>query len=63
MLKMNFLIREKLSPYQYRFARKRDQDAFAADLYALCNEAEHDPLSDFEAMFSPMHSGCFEKLI
>ncbi|HMM12665.1 MAG TPA: hypothetical protein PKE03_11280, partial [Bacteroidales bacterium] len=62
-LLMNQTIREKLSPYQYLFTRKRDQDAFAADLHALCSEAERDPMSDFETMFSQMHHGFFEKLI
>lgn len=63
MMLVNQSIREKLGPYQFRFSRKKDQDAFIADLNALCNSAERDPLSEFEAMFSQMHSSFFEKII
>ncbi len=63
LLVINQSIKDKLSPYQFRFTRKKDQEAFANDLKSLCREAARDPLSEFETMFTQMHDSFYEKLL
>lgn len=60
---LNKSIKERLGPFQFKFSRKKDQEAFVEELEALSREAARDPLSDFENMFTQMHSGFYEKLI
>jgi len=63
LLLTNKSIKERLGPYQYKFNRKKDQEAFVDELESLCRDSAMDPLSDFEKMFTQMHSGFYEKLI
>ncbi len=63
LLMINQSIKERLGPYQFRMMKKRDQETFIEELNALVRESARDPLSEFETMFTQLHSGFYEKLI
>jgi len=63
MKQVNKSIGEKLSPFQYKFPRKKDQDDFLQTLLEIIRDTARDPMEDFEAMFRQMHGGFYEKLL
>lgn len=63
LLLLNKSIRERLGPYQFKMMKKRDQEAYIEELDSICRESARDPLSEFESMFTQLHSGFYEKLI
>lgn len=60
---LNRSIQERLLPFQLQFKRKKDQQDFLQALQEIARDAAHDPLEDFERMFSQMHGSFFEKLL
>jgi len=60
---LNQSIQEKLLPYNLLFTRKKDQQEFLQTLQDIARDAAHNPLADFEIMFSQMHGNFFEKLM
>ncbi len=61
--KTNQSVKEKLTPFIYRFNRKKDQNEFSNTLNEISLEVDRDPLSDFEQMFMQMHDKFYEKLL
>lgn len=60
---VNRSVQERLSPFQYRLTKKKDQEDFSQTLAEIAREATRDPMQDFEVMFRQMHSGFYEKLL
>jgi tetratricopeptide (TPR) repeat protein/DNA-binding CsgD family transcriptional regulator len=60
---LNRSIREKLSDFQLRFQKKRDQEEFNNILGEIQRDANQDPLNDFEVLFRQMHGDFYEKLM
>ncbi|MCF8304699.1 MAG: hypothetical protein K9I94_15595 [Bacteroidales bacterium] len=56
-------IKEKLSPFAHRLARKKDQEEFTKTLQDITHDVDQEPLSDFEEMFIQMHGEFYEKLL
>jgi len=54
---------EKLIPFQFKIARKKDQEQFCQLIAEISHLSEQDALSDFEMMFGQMHGGFYEKLL
>ena len=63
MKQVNNSIGEKLTPFQYRFSKKKDQVEFQQTLREIIRDTSHDPMQDFEIMFKQMHGGFHEKLL
>jgi len=59
----NQAIGERLAPFQYRFARKKDQEEYQQTLADIIRESARDPMEDFEMMFKHMHGGFFDRLL
>jgi len=62
LIRMNKSIKDKLGPFKFKLARKRDRLAFHQVMEELCRDSSRDPLSDFEAMFSQRYGDFYEKL-
>jgi tetratricopeptide (TPR) repeat protein len=56
-------VREKLSPFQLLFTRKRDQADFQQVITEITRDSKKDPLSEFEQLFRHLHPGFYEKLL
>lgn len=56
-------VREKLSPFQLQFARKKDQADFQKIVAEITRDSKKDPLSEFELLFKQLHPDFYEKLL
>ena len=56
-------VNEKLSPFQYRLSKKKDQEDFSRTLAEIARDSAREPMQDFELLFRQMHSGFYEKLL
>lgn len=60
---LNQKVKDELSPFAHRLARKKDQELFRKKIQEISRESNKDPLSDFEEMFKQMHDNFYEKLL
>ncbi|MEA3458509.1 MAG: hypothetical protein U9R21_07515, partial [Candidatus Thermoplasmatota archaeon] len=60
---LNKKVKDELSPFTYRLARKKDQELFSKKVQEIARESLKEPLADFEQMFEQMHDHFYEKLL
>jgi DNA-binding NarL/FixJ family response regulator len=60
---LNKSVNDKLGMFQYKFPKKKDQEAYGQKLSEIMRDASRDPIKDFELLFTQLHGGFYEKLL
>lgn len=63
LLQIARTIHEKMSPFQLKLAKKKDQDSYSQTLTEITNMANQEILADFDAVFASMHKDFREKIL
>lgn len=63
LLQINRSVRERLLPFLIKIPRKKDQDDFRLALTEITQDADRDPLTEFEITFKQLHHDFYDKLL
>lgn len=63
LLQIARTIHEKMSPFQLKIAKKKDQESYSQSLTEITKMANQEILADFDAVFASMHKDFREKIL